>query len=86
MAENFNDISEESEHDLQDIGYHTRLKRRKLGQNEEENDSKIKDSLELKRKNPIMHVPLEVLTEIFKRLPYEELGISGLNILKYFRT
>lgn len=73
MDNNIDAMSEECDQDVQ-LGYYTRSKRRKLNKKDEESGLEIQDSTERKRKNPLLFLPLEVLTEILKNISYEELG------------
>lgn len=81
MIDNSDEINEECEQDTQVVGYYTRSKRRRLNQNEEELDFEHKESTERKRKNPITFLPLELLTDIMKKISYDELGMSRINIV-----
>lgn len=81
MDNNIDAMSEECDQDVQ-LGYYTRSKRRKLNKHDEESSLEVQDSSERKRKNPLLFLPLEVLTEILKKISYEELGkIQRLFIL-----
>lgn len=75
MDNNCDAMSEECEQDVKIIGYYTRSKRRKLNKNEEETGTQLVDIPERKRKSPIQCLPLELLTEILKKISFEELGM-----------
>ncbi|CAH1999507.1 unnamed protein product [Acanthoscelides obtectus] len=81
MADNSEEINDESEHEQNMsgncIGYYTRSKRRKLDTDGEEVSCFGKASVEnRKRKNPIMFVPTEIIQAIFRHLSYQELSTS----------
>lgn len=85
MAHN-NEICEECEQDVPTIGYYTRSKRRKLNKSDEECSLERKESTDRKRKNPIMFIPLEILTEILRKISFEELGSTCFLIIFFLKV
>nr|CAI5866279.1 unnamed protein product [Callosobruchus analis] len=78
MAENSEEINDESEHEQDGsncLGYYTRSKRRKLDVDGEEASEACRTSFESrKRKNPIMFVPTEIIQAVFRHISYQELS------------
>lgn len=63
-----------NENDSRD-SYNLRSKKRKLNDNSEQGTGVlIEPPFTGKRKNPIMHVPFEVLQNVFKFLSFQELS------------
>lgn len=57
-----------------DSPYFLRSKRRRLNNEKEYFDDFLPQSTPKRHKNPIRHLPTEVLLLVFEYLPYKELG------------
>ncbi|XP_076269427.1 uncharacterized protein LOC143202038 isoform X2 [Rhynchophorus ferrugineus] len=85
------EINDERDHEWDSpTGYYTRAKRRKLSEKYQDKEDFFCKGLfrvsELKRKNPIMFMPTEILQNILRRISYHQLSTNVRLVNRRFRT